>query len=315
MVNCFTFVTSCYDPLGLVLDPLVARANHSCNFNAFVRVENNWPRGHLLKVRALRPIARDEEVVVSYIDATNPHHIRQRELQERYFFACGCRNCANDVLVKKENIPSALNSKDYLAIEQRAFDLLAAARKDTSISGPINKLRYGIHILRTVEGWPLHRQPLASLRQQLVVSLTAAGQIHHAFLHAWIQYSRIDPLIFPERLHPIRLVHGWLVVVLGKRVETSRFSDPELPPQKYNLLNLSINFTCLSLSLLWKLHRKVKDDGDSDFAAMIARVYYRDNAVCNRTRYSKEALQEEVNKLDGHVQEVLAQELTWGDGS
>ena len=271
--------------------------------------------GHHFKVRALRPIARGEEVMVSYIDATNPYHVRQRELQDRYFFTCECSKCSDDALVKKEEIPGSLDPGGHLAIEQRAFDLLLTARKDTSISGPIDKLQYGIHILRKIDGWNLYRQPLASLRQQLIVSLIAANQIHHAFLQAWIQYHCIDNHIFPEGNHPIRLVHQWLLTALIRRVDTSKCCIEDLPPQKYNILDLSINSHGLFLYYLCKLHRKVKDDTYGDFAAMIRRTHYRHSGGLHHNFSSREMFLGEAKKLKGLVKEVLKQELIWGDGS
>jgi SET domain len=315
LVNCFTLVSPCYDPLGIVLHPLAALANHSCDYNAVVRVEFHWPGGHRLKVRALRPIASGEEITVSYIDATTPRHVRQRELQDRYFFTCECSKCLDDTLVKKEDVPHPLDPEGHLAIEQRAFDLLAAARKDTSITGPVQKLKYGIHILRKSKAWPLHRQPLASLRQELVVSLIAASQLHHAFLHAWIQYRCVDQIIFPERNHPIRLVHQWLVAALIRRVDISKYGREDLPLQQYNIFNLQANLHRLFGYVLCNLRRKVKDDNFGDFAAMVRRTYFRHSGSLAGNPVGREEFLQEADKLRVCVKRVLKEELVWGDGS
>lgn len=306
-------VSPCYDPLGLVLHPLAALANHSCNYNAVVRVEYDRPGNHCLKIRALRPIASGEEVVVSYVDATNPRRVRQRELQDRYFFTCECSKCLDEALVESEDIPHPLDPEDHLVTEQRAFDLLAAAQKDTSITGPIQKLKYGIHILRKIDSWPLDRQPLASLRQNLVVSLIAAGQLHHAFLHAYIQYRCVDATLYPERIHPIRLVHQWLLVSLLRRIEVSPYSREDLPHQTHNISNLSINFRRILMYVLQKLFRRVKDDQDGAFADMVRRMHWRHGGHYTSNSVSRGEFLQEADKLREPMDKVLQQELVWGD--
>lgn len=313
LVNCFTLVGPCYDPLGLVLHPLAALANHSCNYNAVVRVEYHWPGNHCLKIRALRPIASGEEVVVSYVDATNPRHVRQRELQDRYFFTCECSKCLDEAPVNSEEMPDPLDPQNHLVVEQRAFDLLAAAQKDTSITGPIQKLKYGIHILRKMEPWPLYRQPLASLRQNLVVSLIAAGQLHYAFLHAWIQYRCIDGTLYPERNHPIRLVHRWLVVALIRRIAVSPYGTDDLPYQTHNISNLSMSLHRILKYVLQTLHHRVRDDQKGAFAAMVRRTHSRHDGNHSSLRVSKEEFLQEAEKLRGPMKKLLQQELVWGD--
>ncbi len=316
-------VDHCYDPLGLALHPLAALVNHSCNYNAIVRFDRSMYSQHTLTIRALRPIARDEQIVVSYIDATNPRHVRHKELQDKYFFTCECSKCSS-VQVKEEGLSNSLQPNDQLLVEQQAFELLAAARKDTSITGPIQKLQYGIHILRRTYSWPLHRQPLASLRQQLVVSLIAARQLHLAFLHAWIQYRSIDPKLMPEKHHPIRLVHQWLIIALLKGIDRADIltEKEDIPIQKYNILNKSINLQTIRRHVLYDLFQKTKNDKDdikteASFADMVRNMYWRhtgrghwaENSV-DRTKFL-----EEVEKMRVCTTEILEQELVWGEST
>lgn len=293
-------VSPWYDSLGLALHPLAALVNHSCNHNAFVRFDTSH---HQLNIIALRPIARDEQIVVSYIDATNPRHVRQKELQDKYFFHCACSKCS-DYVTKEEGVPSLPEPSEHLLVEQRAFELLAAARKDTSITGPIQKCQYGIHILRKTGAWPLHRQPLASLRQQLVVSLIAAGQIHLAFVHAWIQYRSIDPKLMKEKHHPIRLVHLWLVIVLLKRICSASGSAIDLPIQKYSITGKEIIYT----KLIHRLHGTLMDRIDGDNGTFAQAVRRPQNSGGKRDDFFKE-----VEKVKACVTEILEKELVWGE--
>lgn len=310
LVNCFVMISPYYDPLGLVLHPLSALVNHSCNYNATVRFDRS-KGGHCLSIRALRHIARGEQIFLSYIDATNPRHVRQKELQERYFFDCKCSKCS-----KEGAVSNPLTLHPHLKVEQRAFELLAAAQKDTSISGAVEKLQYGIHMLKKTCSWPLHRQPLASLRQQLVVSLIAAGQLHLAFLHAWIQYRSIDHKLMPEEHHPVRLVHQWLIVALIKRIEFLRCSPGDHAIQKYDIFERSINLWTILYHVLDKLYRTIKDDQPcGTFAAMVRYTHHHHlgNGLLGNIRATKSHFLKEVEKLRVCATELLEQELVSGD--
>lgn len=90
MINSITLVTPTFDPVGIAFDPVASLINHSCDPNSVMTFD-----GRSLSVRALREIAKDEELTISYIDNTNPTHRRQDELTERYFFKCECTRCTS----------------------------------------------------------------------------------------------------------------------------------------------------------------------------------------------------------------------------
>lgn len=298
--------------MGLAVYPLAALVNHSCDYNAVVIFDYSKS----LRIHALRAIARGEQIVISYIDSTYPRHVRQKELQDRYFFACECSKCSNE-LIKHEAIPEGLVVDGHLLVEHRAFELLALARKDTSISGPIQKLQYGIHILRKTDAWPLHHQPLAALRQDLVVALIAADQLHLAFLHAWMQYRSIDKILMPEKHHPIRLVHHWLVAVLLKRIQWAQHRGTrDLPHQKYSLLGRSIDLQYIFYYVIRKLFYKIEDEiGKSTFADWVCHIYSQDGGRwdTNLRFVPKDRFLAEADKLNTCTDEILERELVWGD--
>lgn len=90
MINSITLVTPTFDPIGIAFDPIASLINHSCDPNSVMTFD-----GQSLSVRALKGIAKDEELTISYIDNTNPTHKRQDELTERYFFKCECTRCVS----------------------------------------------------------------------------------------------------------------------------------------------------------------------------------------------------------------------------
>ncbi|KAK8218150.1 hypothetical protein IWZ01DRAFT_492082 [Phyllosticta capitalensis] len=88
LANSLTITTSILLPIGVGVDPFASCANHSCVPNAFVVFD-----GTKLSYRALKPITKDEEIFMSYIDDTYPFLHRQKELRETYYFDCKCSKC------------------------------------------------------------------------------------------------------------------------------------------------------------------------------------------------------------------------------
>ncbi|EDN92019.1 hypothetical protein SS1G_07881 [Sclerotinia sclerotiorum 1980 UF-70] len=77
-------------PIGLCLDPLLARANHCCYPNAAITFD-----GKRATLRALFPIKNGEQIFISYIDETQRQEVRQAALEETWFFKCRCSRCTN----------------------------------------------------------------------------------------------------------------------------------------------------------------------------------------------------------------------------
>lgn len=97
LTNSMTLVTQTFDPLGVVLDPYASRANHSCDPNAILVMD-----GPEMQLRSLRPIKKDEEVTINYIDTSNPYDRRQIELKARYLFDCKCPKCIKGLSDKED---------------------------------------------------------------------------------------------------------------------------------------------------------------------------------------------------------------------
>jgi hypothetical protein len=70
----------------------ISRINHSCNPNAVHGWD--WSKG-VGQVRALRDIAQDEELTITYIEPLAPRAERQWDLRHMYNFVCACPTCRN----------------------------------------------------------------------------------------------------------------------------------------------------------------------------------------------------------------------------
>ncbi|XP_060189067.1 histone-lysine N-methyltransferase ATXR2 isoform X1 [Lycium barbarum] len=79
---------------GTAFFPLQSCMNHSCrpNAKAFKREEDRDGQATII---ALRPIAKGEEITISYIDEDLPFEERQASLAD-YGFRCGCSKCLEE---------------------------------------------------------------------------------------------------------------------------------------------------------------------------------------------------------------------------
>ncbi|XP_077213980.1 SET domain group 37 isoform X2 [Tasmannia lanceolata] len=86
--NAHTICDSELRPLGTGLYPIISIINHSCMPNSVLVFE-----GRLAVVRAVEPIAKGDEVSISYIEIAASTMTRQKALKEQYHFTCTCPRC------------------------------------------------------------------------------------------------------------------------------------------------------------------------------------------------------------------------------
>ncbi|KAF8426264.1 hypothetical protein EV426DRAFT_715621 [Tirmania nivea] len=86
------------EPLGSLLDPLLALFNHSCAPSCALEC-----RGREVAVYALRELPAGAEATVAYldVDAVSVQE-RRRVLRERWFFDCMCARCRREMGEKEE---------------------------------------------------------------------------------------------------------------------------------------------------------------------------------------------------------------------
>lgn len=226
----------------IVLDPVLGFINHSCDPNAYVVMD-----GPTVSVRTLRPIKHDEEVFISYVDTTNPVSRRHVELMSRWFFDCKCEKCQNgaatdedswagkanqmgqetkdmaDVIIRRD--PSAIDrnnittlSRDeqrVTAIEREVFSIYDGEQSSRDSADAIKVIQQAMQICHLSGLWPLHRQPYAALRDDLIVNLLSEGEYHIAWMHSARRYKYITPKLYPIPSHPVRVVQTWQMAMLA----------------------------------------------------------------------------------------------------
>lgn len=219
-----------YDRIGLYLHPYAALINHSCDYNATVGFD-----GEEMFVKAIKPIQKDEQIFICYIDTTTPHKVRRNELSERYFFQCLCPKCAKGLNTPEDQFLDSYSFEDadseapLETAERQALELKKkASESDTKPEESIKDLESALRILHSTSAWPVTRQPYASIRDQLILSSLSANRFSKAFIHAAIRYLRIDTVLFSPA-HPVRQVHAWVLAKLAIYLSQSFETHPHDP--------------------------------------------------------------------------------------
>lgn len=173
--------------------------------------------GAKLSYRTLKPIRKDEEITISYIDATNPFERRQTELRQRYHFACACSKCAHGpTLIEDSWLPSTSDLQIVKpgSIEATAFAKLEQARGGSQYVQDLAPIEEGLRFCAETAVYPAARQPYATMRDEYIVGCLYASRFVDAWLHAVRRYFDVDPQLYPQPHHPLRVVHKWSLAML-----------------------------------------------------------------------------------------------------
>ena len=107
--NAIQLPTPIHGAIGVMLDPLVSKINHSCAPNVSVhRAQNTMVSGWLndanlseerqtfAHVIPLRKIEKGEELLTCYVAPTQAVDTRKKKCMEDYLFECNCSLCQSD---------------------------------------------------------------------------------------------------------------------------------------------------------------------------------------------------------------------------
>ena len=269
-MNSFNLTTALYDRLGLYQHPYASLINHSCDYNSIVGFD-----GDELFIKAIKPIKKDQQIFISYIDATNVYEIRQRELSERYYFECRCFKCEREVSSSnKEGYPPAVLQEEKKAyhtlttMEAASSEESESPQHQQAITENLITAMQELRQAYTTTTLPITtiitQQPYVSLRDELITSLLSTGSFSKAFLHSAIRYIHIDPIIYPYESHPIRQIHAFTLaklIIHLSQADTNTNTNPEtklehsMNTPKLNL-NLNLNLNIILLSILYRLMTK-----------------------------------------------------------
>lgn len=195
-----------------MVEPFAALFNHSCTPNA----ATDFDRGKVW-VRAVRDIAKGEQIFVSYIETINQYSQRQSELLKRYYFTCRCSKCEKEKNTSSLGDDTDPETEAITNAQREALELLDDAKSVKFHSSKIPKYRSAMSILRKAQ-WPLFKQPYARLRNELITSLLFSKEPRAAFVQSAILHLRVDPVTYHDRWHPISSLNKWVFVRLMRHL-------------------------------------------------------------------------------------------------
>jgi hypothetical protein len=179
--------------------------------------------GPQVSIRTLRPIKKDKEIYISYIDTTNPFKKRQEELQSRWFFTCRCAKCQNGATSQEDNwtvpahytSPSADDIQSMAGQQEQVFEIYEHIQGLGNAEMVIPVIEEALNVCYESKGWPIYRQPYAALRDDLIVNLLAVSKYQAAWAQCAKRYKYILPKLYPVPFHPIRVVQTWQMAMLA----------------------------------------------------------------------------------------------------
>ena len=234
--------------MGLCFSPTLARANHSCTPNAFIVFDSRN-----VSLQALRPIKRDEEIFISYIDPTEEIAQRQSTLKHRYFFTCKCPRCEGNenhyghfLRCRKEGIyDDAVARIDVLCPHQdvvRTAEHCQATLKQnpalTSIppvtsskalallkQGHTNQQHRTLDLLAALKSLSSYKDdkifalpPFPETLHELYLSYIDAQTFTPALITLLFLFVNCDIFMYPQPHHPVRVVRLWTIAKLLKHI-------------------------------------------------------------------------------------------------
>ncbi|KAF2133003.1 SET domain-containing protein [Dothidotthia symphoricarpi CBS 119687] len=240
--NSLTLITPTLDPLGIILDPTLSHINHSCDPNAYIMMD-----GPEVAVRTIKPIKKDEEIYISYVDNTNPCSRRQSELKTRWFFTCKCSKCQKgatldedkwairpknlakkhkevaDLIIQHEAfakdpanyVGESLDEKRVAAIQGKSFAEYEDVQRIPDPAAAMQKIEDGMRLCHQSKLWPVYRQPYAAFRDDLIVTMFAVGKYQIAWAQCAKRYKYIIAKLYPIHFHPVRVVQTWQMAMLA----------------------------------------------------------------------------------------------------
>lgn len=119
--------------------------------------------------------------------------------------------------------------------------------------------------------WPLQHQPLPALHQELVQNVyipTSAWP--QALVHSLTLYLLVDPVFYPQRYHPVRIVHAFTLAGLFLQASGDPVSLQQAFPRAKKL---ELDYGKIVWGLLCEIvaHVGVSHGSKSSFAETVRR--------------------------------------------
>lgn len=254
--------------------------NHSCDPNATVVFD-----GPKLSLRALTDILKGDEITITYIDPSYPFHRRQDLLKHRYFFTCACQKCQLGSTLREDRFTDdgKVIVPDLFDLEKSMFEILEAAEKAADTGGhPLPCIKMLEEAMNTMKraSWSIHRQPWPSMRHLLIIQYLSAAEWTKALAHMLKTYLYIDPVIYPQSWHPVRVVNAWILTQHVVHLASLSASQP-LPLAQLDRYRIRYATVALGLAMEVETNVSRSHGAETKFAQEVRRTVQEIKAVTN----------------------------------
>lgn len=209
-----------YGRIGVMLDPLVAKVNHSCEPNiALYRpqdtMESGWNRskGDFIQVIPLREIKEGEEIYNCYIAPTTAVDDRRAALRGQYFFDCDCSLCQSDTRAEKK-IAKEPQCKNF----EQMIGKIKLGKGASGLEKATKNLDAVVDYISLPELYASGKFPEVSMvlvQESLKLHRYDLALVNLLRLHFLVNHKRFIGRHNPTHLYTITLILDTLDVLLG----------------------------------------------------------------------------------------------------
>ena len=268
--NATELPTTIYGSIGVMLDFLVAKINHSCEPNLSIQrpqqtMISDWmnstqlsdeERKTFIQMVPLRDIQEGEELLNSYVVPTTSVNARKAKLKEDYFFECKCPRCLSDAQAAAalaEQRPGLSNRFDQWAKDvcvQIGHKPGAIQRAAAAMDKSKQYLEHPV--LYTTGDFP-------EIALRLILEGLKAEAFHEALINGLRIYFLVNPQRFVGRHNPTNIYTNFLLLDMFDAV-LGLSTPPGITNEKVEKWLCSLSARGMSkLGLIYWRHRICAD--------------------------------------------------------
>ena len=290
--NATELPTPIHGGIGVMLDPLVAKFNHSCEPNISIHrpqhtMVNGWmnstqlsedERKTFVQVVPLRDIQEGEELLYCYVVPTVSVNARKTKCMEDYFFDCNCPKCLSDlkaVAVLAEEQPGLSARYEQWTISVIRY--LSRVRRDPCA---VQKGAAAMYKLERFLEYPVLYA--TGDFPQMAMGIIKEGLKGQAFDEALVNVLRIYFLVNPERFvgrhNPTNLYTSFLMLdIFDAILRISTPSGVSDAKREEWLRNLSVRGISKRILIYWRqricadLRKRLEEGAPKDLLVLVEK--------------------------------------------
>jgi hypothetical protein len=152
---------------GLSMDPFVAIIQHSCMGNVHMTYE-----GSELRIRALRPISKNEEILMPWVEFSDELSERTTKILRDRALACSCQTCRSQTIQNANSTNKSLQDEGRRLLKASPNESLSLLPEIVRVIAGLRQtsLEAGSHLMRHI----LHRATMGYTKQARIEDVVKA---------------------------------------------------------------------------------------------------------------------------------------------